>query len=125
MLFLGLFLAKTLLGTSLPEEVGRQVEADRSVKGLAEEVWRRIFGEPNLSPSLWASLTFHCKARERLKDRARYGYRLLVTTTPGDRTVLEASSSLSPLSFCIRPFRLAGKYGKSLAKRLLTTVNTV
>ena len=125
MLFLGLFLAKTLLGTSLPEEVGRQVEADRSVKGLAEEVWRRIFGEPNLSPSLWASLTFHCKARERLKDRARYGYRLLVTTTPGDRALLEASSSLSPLSPYIRPFRLAGKYGKSLAKRLLTTVNTV
>jgi len=125
MLFLGLFLAKTLLGTSLPEDVGQQVEADRSVKGLAEEVWRRIFGKADLSSTVWTSLAFHCKARERLKDRARYGYRLLVTTTPGDRTLLDASSSLSSLSPYIRPFRLARKYGKSLAKKLLPTTNPI
>ena len=94
-------------------------------KVLAEEVWNRIFGKSGLSPSLWARVAFHCKAREHLKDRARYGYRLLVTTTPGDRTLLEASSSLSLLSPYIRPFRLARKYGKSLARRLLPTSNPI
>jgi len=94
-------------------------------KVLAEEVWSRIVGEADLSSSLWTSLAFHCKARERLKDRARYGYRLMVTTTPGDRTFLEASSALSHLSPYIRPFRLARKYGKSLARRLLPTSNPI
>ena len=41
--------------------------------------------------------------------------------TPRDRVLLETTSSLSSLSPYIRPFRLAGKYGKNLAKRLLTT----
>ena len=124
MLSLGLFLAKGLLGTSLPEKVGQQVEADSSVKRLAEEVSRRIFDQSDLSSGVWESVAFHCRARERLSDRAKYGYRLLLTTTPSDRAFLESSSSLSSLSSCIRPFRLAGKYGKDLAKRLLTTVNT-
>ena len=121
MLSLGLFLAKGLLGTSLPGKVGQQVEADSAVKRLAGEVSRRLFDRSDQSSSVWESVTFHCRARERLSDRAKYGYRLLLTTTPGDRTLLEASSSFSSLSSYIRPFRLAGKYGKSLAKRLLTT----
>ena len=125
MLFLGLFLAKDLLGTSLPDKVRQQVEADSSVKRLAGEVSRRMFDRSDLSRSLWESVTFHCRARERLSDRAKYGYRLLLTTTPSDRALLEASSSFSSLSSYIRPFRLAGKYGKSLAKRLLTTGNTI
>jgi hypothetical protein len=125
MLFLGLFLANHLLGTSLPEKVGQQVEADSSVKRLAEEVSMRLFDRSNLSSSVWESIAFHCRARERLSDRTKYGYRLLMTTTPSDRELLQASSSLSPLASCIRPFRLARKYGKSLAQRLLTTVNTL
>jgi hypothetical protein len=125
MLSLGLFLARGLLGTSLPEKVERQVEADSSVKRLATEVSRRLFDRSNLSPSVWESVAFHCRAREHLSDRAKYGYRLLMTTTPSDRELLEASSSLSPLFSCIRPFRLAGKYGKDLAKRLLATASTL
>jgi len=123
MLSLGLFLAKGLLGTSLPEKVKQQVEADSSVKRLAEEVSLRLFDRSSLSSGVWESVTFHCRARERLSDRARYSYRLLMTTTPSDQELLQASSSLSHLSFCIRPFRLAGKYGKDLAKRLFTSVN--
>jgi len=125
MLSLGLFLARGLLGTSLPEKVEQQVEADSSVKRLAEEVSRRLFDRSDQSSSVWESVTFHCRARERLTDRAKYGYRLLLTPTPSDRAFLESSASLSPLSSCIRPFRLAGKYGISLAKRLLTAVNTL
>jgi len=125
MLSLGLSLARDLLGTSLPKKVEQQVEADPPVKRLTEEVSRRLFDRSNLSPSVLESITFHCRAREHLSDRAKYGYRLLMTTTPSDRELLQASSSLSPLASCIRPFRLARKYGKSLAKRLLTTVNTL
>jgi hypothetical protein len=123
MLSLGLFLAKGLLGTSLPEKVKQQVEADSSVKRLAEEVSLRLFDRSSLSSGVWESVAFHCRARERLNDRAKYTYRLLMTTTPSDQELLQSSSSLSHFSFCIRPFRLAGKYGKDLAKRLLTSVN--
>jgi hypothetical protein len=125
MLFLGLLLAKGLLGTSLPLKVKQQVEADSSVKRLAEEVSRRLFDQSDQLSSAWEKVAFHCRARERLGDRAKYGCRLVLTTTPSDRALLAASSSLSALSPYIRPFRLAGKYGKSLAKRLLTTVNTL
>ena len=124
MLSLGLSLARSLLGTSLPEKVEQHVEADPSVKRLTGEVSRRLFHRSSLSSGMWESIAFHCRAREHLSDRAKYGYRLVMTTTPSDRELLQDSPSLSPLSSCIRPFRLAGKYGKTLAKRLFTPAST-
>jgi hypothetical protein len=112
MLSLGLSLARDLLGTSLPKKVERQVEADPSVKRLTEEVSRRLFDRSNLSSSVWESITFHCRAREHLSDRAKYGYRLLLTTTP--RTESFRPSSLSPL--LLHPAFSFGEMRKSLAK---------
>jgi hypothetical protein len=111
MLFLGLFLGKALLGAFLPEKIGKQVEADPMVKGLARQVQQRLSREPNGSPGLWESSIFHLKAREKLKDRIWYCNRLAVNTTPGDWTFQSLPDSLLPLYYLIRPVRLAGKYG--------------
>jgi hypothetical protein len=114
MLLLGLFLAKSLLGAPLPEEIEKQVETDRMVKGLARQVQQRLSREPNGSPGLWESSIFHLKARERLKDRICYCSRLAMSTTPGDWTFLPLPHPLFLLYYLIRPFRLAAKYGVKL-----------
>ena len=112
MLLLGLFLAKSLLGAPLPEEIRTQVEADPAVKGLAGQVQQRLFQTSNgSSPGLWESSIFHLKARERLKDRIWYCNRLAMSTTPGDWNIRSLPDSLFPLYYLIRPIRLAGKYG--------------
>jgi hypothetical protein len=120
MLLLGLFLAKSLLGAPLPEEIRRQVEADPAVKGLAGQVQQRLFQTSNgSSPGLWESSIFHLKARERLKDRIWYCNRLAMSTTPGDWTLRPLHDSLLPLYYLIRPFRLALQCGPRLFKKII------
>jgi hypothetical protein len=105
MLFLGLFLARSLLDAPLPEEIRKQVEAEPMVKRLAKQVEQRIFHESDGLPGLWETSLFHLKGRERLKDRIWYCSRLAMSITPGD--------------CLIRPVRLVGKYGlKPLWARL-------
>jgi hypothetical protein len=119
MLFLGLFLARSLLDAPLPEEIRKQVEAEPMVKRLAKQVEQRIFHESDGLAGLWETSLFHLKARERLKDRICYCSRLAMSTTPGDWTFQSLPDSLLPLYYLIRPIRLAAKYGlKPLWARL-------
>jgi hypothetical protein len=119
MLFLGLFLARSLLDAPLPEEIRKQVEAEPMVKRLAKQVEQRLCQESDGLTGLWETSLFHLKARERLKDRICYCSRLAMSTTPGDWTFQSLPDSLLPLYYLIRPIRLAAKYGlKPLWARL-------
>jgi hypothetical protein len=110
-LFLGLFLARSLLSAPLPEEIRKQVEADLIVRRLAKQVEQRLSQESDGLPGLWETSLFHLKARERLKDRVWYCSRLAMSTTPGDWTFQSLPDSLLPLYYLIRPIRLVGKHG--------------
>jgi hypothetical protein len=70
MLFLGLLLARNLLGTSLPEHVMQRIEADPAVKSLATWVCKRLFRETEVAPRFSAqNYIFYFKVRERLRDK--------------------------------------------------------
>ncbi len=117
MLFLGLFLASDLLGATLPAEVSQTVLAEPPVKALGAQVRERLFAETDGVQGFIRSSLFQLGARERLRDRFRYCFRLALTTTLEDWEFLSLPSSLSFLYYPLRPIRLARKYGLGLVKR--------
>lgn len=110
MLFLGLFLAHDWLGAALPETILKRMQDDMAAKALAGQVQEWILRDTGASLSILDSCRFHLKARERWQDRVRYSIRLAVTTTPGDWALVRLPSSLFPLYYLLRPFRLAAAY---------------
>ena len=109
MLFLGLYLAKDILGASFPDEVLQQTEANPVVKGLAGQVKRWLFEGNEDIPGV-ENLLFYLRSKERLKDRIMYSQRLLTTISPRDWAFLPLPSSLSFLYYLLRPIRLAAWY---------------
>ena len=119
MLYLGIFLTNDLLATHLPEQVSKRVYADPMVKKLAAQVRSRFFQENGRKTRVLEDCFFHLKVRDRLRDKIRYC--IYQTTNPSilDWLLIPLPSSLSFLHHIARPIRLCGKYGLSLAKRLL------
>ena len=114
MLFLGLYLASDVLGAALPEHVLHTVQADRSVRGLARQVRRRLFVERREEQGVFqlsaAQIAFHLGVRERARDKLRYSLRLLLSPGVGDQTFLALPPAVSFLYYPLRPLRLAGKW---------------
>lgn len=80
-LFLGLCLARDLLGTALPEEVRQRMQADPVVKSLAAQVCERLFREADDPPGGFAEFRFHLRAIERRQDRVRSCLHFALTKT--------------------------------------------
>jgi len=121
MLFLGLYLASDLLGMALPVEIAQRIQDDTAVKMLAGQVRERLFRGANGSPAVFEELpfhSFHIKVRERLRDKIQYCLRAATATTVRDWMLLPLPRYLYPLYYLIRPFRMIGKYGPRLVKRL-------
>ncbi len=121
MLFIGLLLARDLLGAALPEGVSHKMEDDPVARSLAEEVRERLFWEPGKPPeeideSMF--VYFRLKVRERLRDRARYLIRMALTPSVTDWEYLPLPAALSPLYYVIRPVRQAAIVARRVAKRL-------
>jgi hypothetical protein len=109
MLLLGLALAHKLIGTTLPDKLLKEIEADSSVPLLVQLVEDRLFRNDN-SYALGFRMRFHLKARERLLDRVRYCVRLAFTTSHGDWEIIPLPAPLSFLYYFIRPVRLLKNY---------------
>lgn len=109
MLALGLCLATDLLGARIPQEVAGRVRADWVAQRLAGEVRQRLSSEEGGATGYRLAL-FHLRSRERLKDRARYCFRLLTTQTVFDWQFVPLPRTLWFLYYFLRPFRLVNKY---------------
>jgi hypothetical protein len=70
-LWLGLLLAKELLGATLPEVVRQKIKADPVVKSLATKVHERLFGKIDGSPGDFVEFSLHFRMVERWQDRIR------------------------------------------------------
>jgi hypothetical protein len=111
MTLLGVFLAHDVLGASFPSEVLKRACGDRSVKMLAERVQNLLGVEEDAHPGVLEESLFHLKARERKRDKFQYCFRLAVTPTGIDWSLLRLPAGLSPIYYAIRPLRLAVKHG--------------
>jgi hypothetical protein len=110
MLSVGAALAEDLLGAKIPAPLAKGLRIDRTARGLAAEVRRNMFEEPDEHWQEQADLTFQLKTRERLRDKARMLYVHLPTRLAPDeqdRRFLRMPEFLAPLFFLTRPVRWA------------------
>lgn len=118
MLFLGLRLAKDLIGTEFPQEIARRVEADRAVRTLAMRVERRILGQDRSRQGVIQRSVFRVRSRESPWRGLRYLFRLATAPTEADWSAVRLPAPLRPLYSALRPLRLARRYGLGLVRRV-------
>jgi hypothetical protein len=111
-LFLGLYLAKDMLGADIPNEINKRLMNDKAIPSLAEEVRKRIFAETENIPGEAERFVFYLRMRENLKDKMQYCFRRLFTTTRTDWSLLRLPAPFFPFYRFLRPFRLVKKFGR-------------
>jgi hypothetical protein len=103
---LGLLLAKRLLGSSLPDIVAAEIQANPAVDSLATQVEEDLFCESRGAPSLWRSYAFTLRAMDGVLQRIRFCLRLGLSPGIADLRALRLPRALFPFYFLIRPLRL-------------------
>ena len=116
-LLLGLSLAHDLLGTTLPAEIERRIEASPQIAALGTTVRHKMFGSAPGQPTLSEQILFHTRSKDTLRDRLIYCSRFALTTTPVDWAAVSVPPSFSFVHLLIRPFRLMKKRLLSPARR--------
>jgi hypothetical protein len=111
MLNLGLALAVSVLGLSLPAAIKARVQADRVAGDLASEVRARLMCRP--FRTLDAAGRFQFRRRMLVEKLAgwRYAVRLAVVPSEDDWQMVRLPGALAPLYIALRPLRLLQKYG--------------
>lgn len=118
MLFLGLYLARDLLGADLPEEVWQRMQPLSVVTSLGAKVRERLFlRDDHGPPEVMESCLFHLELMERLRDKVRYCYGVAITPSVEDLASLPLPARFSLLYYLLRPIQLVLKYGFGLLKR--------
>jgi hypothetical protein len=112
MLFLGLYLAKDMLGADIPNEINKRLMNDKGIPYLAKEVCKRIFTETVSLPAEAERFVFYLKMRENFRDKMQYCFRRLFTSTITDWSLLKLPAPLFPFYRFLRPFRLIKKFGR-------------
>jgi hypothetical protein len=106
MLFLGLYLANSLLDAPLPQQVETKLEADGTVVSLANEVSRKLFdGVVQTPASISQSIKFNWAVRPGWRSRLRY-CRLLLQPTDADIETVPLPRPFSFAYYLMRPFGL-------------------
>lgn len=117
-LFLGLYLARDLLGANLPEEVWQRMQPHSVVTSLGAKAREQLFlWDDHGPPDVFESCRFHLKLMERLWDKVRYCYRLAMTPRAEDWKSLPLPPYFSFLYYLLRPIQLILKYRFGLLTR--------
>ncbi|MGQ0568939.1 MAG: nucleotidyltransferase domain-containing protein [Armatimonadota bacterium] len=117
--FLGLCLARDLLGSRLPHGMSRRIEADLTAKALAAQVRGEVFRDADASHDAFQRTVFVLRSRERLLDRARVLLFNALTSSERDRGRLHPALLRSLAPFVLRPIRLLRKYGLHPLRHIL------
>jgi len=118
MLGLGLFLANDFLGTALPEEISKKVQADFRMQSVAYQIRERLFAQSDEPTGDFQRVIFYLKAKDRWQDRLQFCLRYLsqwlhtvMTPNSKDRAVLPLPAPFFFLYYFFRPLRLAVNFG--------------
>ncbi len=115
LIFLGLYLARNLLGASFPDSIWQQVQSDKVVYSLALQVYEKLFLSTWKSCGTVETTFFHIKIRERWQDKAQSFFGLMLLSgwlhpTSRERDVIPFPTLLYFLYYLIRPIRVFRKY---------------
>jgi hypothetical protein len=116
-LLLGLRLGYGLLNESPPKIVKRGMRADPVSRVLSAQVRRGLTHGPPLSEPQGA--VFQIRVREHFTDGLVYSLSLALQPIVADWKFFSLPPTASLLYFCLRPLRLALKYGVRLLGRFL------
>jgi hypothetical protein len=109
MLYLSLYLSRDLLDAPLPENVWRKMQVDPELKPLAEQISQQFLGGFKTLPSRDVHF-YYLKMRERMRDKARYLFFLILLPNESEWKFLRLPPRLRFLYLLMRPLRLLGKY---------------
>lgn len=113
-LFLGLFLVNDLLGTKIPDEILKKVQADNLIMELAHKVYKNIFSNVIEKRSITEVMNFQLKLKDNLSGKINYIFKFTFMPTIGDLLFMPFPGFFSFLYYFIRPFRLMEKYSFNL-----------
>ncbi len=106
MMLLGLGIAENLIGTPLPEEIVREIRADRAVGNLAQQACDRFLGAVGVRPGPVRRFQMRVQMSGGGFGGARYALRLTATPTEEDWEKLRLPKVFSPLYAVLRPLRI-------------------
>jgi hypothetical protein len=121
-LFLGLMLARDLLGTDIPVRAARAIESDRVLDELAERVKEWMAAPSSDEQRLGEAERYYVALGGRLGDRLRIAFKQVtpyLAPTDRDKERLRLPPYLSWLLYVVRPIRLTRSYGLTPLRRLL------
>jgi hypothetical protein len=119
-LFLGLSLAKELLGAEPPAHLLNAIGGDPVVKALAAQVKDWLFSEEPVALDLGEREQFFMRLREHRADRFRVAFtqaKFYLAPTLRDQEALPLPESLRWSLYLLRPVRLVRQYGVTPFKR--------
>jgi len=122
MLFVGLLLARQLLGTALPVFIARQMEADQAAAKVAGSTQCTMFSDGAQARTSAPRALGHMKMRERWRDRARYLCHLALAPTQHERRWVRLPAALRFLYYAVRPIRLICTHGLGPLGRCVRTL---
>jgi hypothetical protein len=116
MLRLALYVAGTMLGAPLPEEVKKKLQADSTVRKLGERVRARFSLNAESPLSVFERFQFRAMSRDNLWQGVPYALRLATSPANPDRADLPLPGWLSGARRFVRPFLLTKRYGVRRSK---------
>ena len=117
LLLLGIYLVEQILGYPVPAQVLREIQSDRALPSLAEEVvrlWTRPEGEQRQGLRLFL---FHIKLRESFADGLRYAAFTAFAPNVADWQALRLPAGFAFLYYPFRMLRLAWKYATASRRK--------
>jgi hypothetical protein len=106
----GLWLAHSLLGVPLPEEIRSEIACDQKATRLAGRLSTGLQSAQPHSESTRQTIQHYLAFKEGLSAKLLFCSRLALTTTPVDWETLPLPDQLVFLYAAIRPFRLLKRY---------------
>ncbi len=104
-----LVLARTLLGNPFPSADPKPLKAGSNVRALSSRILAIIHGSEQLDTESVSYFRLMLQLRERWRDRVRFLWRLLVTPSAGEWSLVSLPAWLFPLYHVVRVFRLAAR----------------
>lgn len=114
MLALGLRLAQRCFDAQSPAEVFKTIDADNSMRQLAEEIKANILYWPVSEPESTETARYNLKIMDRKSDALVSMIRAVCTPTLSDFEAITLPPSLHGLYYAVRPIRLSRSYGVRL-----------
>lgn len=123
MLFLGLALARDLLGAMLPSQISQQIESDFIIISLSQQVRSGLFQTENRLLGEFPVANIYLKTMSSVRDKLWYWYDAIITPTPLEWAMISLPKWLGILYYPLRLIRLIIKYLGRRSKEKLPIEN--